>query len=197
MRLSLTILLFAFLSGCGIELTQPAPEKERFLLPEPPAQVAPAARPREGALRIGRFGVIDPFEREGLVWRESELEYRADYYNEFFSPPGTLIRSRVAAYLAEARPFQRVLAEERLGAPWELRGTVTALYGDLREKGRPAAVMAIHFYLVREENGEVVFDRVYRERVALPNASPEALVRGYGDALYRILGALSRDLAAQ
>jgi hypothetical protein len=42
----------------------------------------------------------------------------------------------------------------------------------------------------------VVFDRTFRERVALKANTPQALVQGYNEALTRILAALERELAA-
>jgi cholesterol transport system auxiliary component len=187
------------LSGCltGCKLTQPAPVKQAFLLHV--AQVQ-ATRPRQaGALQVGRFRVAAPFEGKGLVYRTGELRYESDFYNEFFVSPAVMVTERVAERLAQARPFDAVLGSGNgLEAPWRLQGLVTELYGDVRERGRPAAVLAIQFYLVRADEvpERVVYDRSLRRQVALPDASPEALARGLGTALEQILSELDADLRA-
>ena len=52
-------------------------------------------------------------------------------------------------------------------------------------------------YVLIDETGvrpKAVLERTIAKRVDLPRASPDALVRGYGDALAESLGELSKDL---
>jgi len=57
-------------------------------------------------------------------------------------------------------------------------------------------VLAVQFALVDQTGArpKAVLERAIARRVDLPRASPDALVRGYGDALAQILAELSRDL---
>jgi hypothetical protein len=57
-------------------------------------------------------------------------------------------------------------------------------------------VLAVQFALVDQTPArpKAVLERTIARRVDLPRASPDALVRGYGDALAQILTELSTDL---
>jgi len=187
--------LGALLVG-GCSLGQPPPAKELFLLQ--PGEAAASPAPRAGALKIGSFGVVAPFEGRGLVYRTSEVNYASDFYNEYFVAPGAMIGQHVASYLSRARPFETIVIDSRSAARYELRGVVTELYGDLRDKAQPAARLAIHVYLVRTDGAidRVLLDRVLQQRVALPDASAAALVKGLGSALDAALATLSSELAS-
>ncbi|CAH1903657.1 putative ABC_trans_aux domain-containing protein [Candidatus Nitrotoga sp. HW29] len=186
------LLLLAMLGGCSFNMTQPARETGRFVIPEPPANTAASTTPRPGVLGIGRCIVTPPFDVRGLVYRTDELRYQADYYNEFFAAPDESIRSRIAGYFAHAKPYESVILAENLNASYELRATIKEIYGDIRDQARPAAVLTIHWYLLRNSS-EVLLDREYSEHVLLPDGSPEALMRGFGSGLYRMLNLLVRE----
>jgi hypothetical protein len=66
---------------------------------------------------------------------------------------------------------------------------VTELYGDFRSGRTPVAVMTIQFTLVdlRGVSTKVRLEQTIARRIELPEASPAALVRGYGQALGEIL----------
>jgi hypothetical protein len=57
-------------------------------------------------------------------------------------------------------------------------------------------VLAVQFALIDQSGARprAVLERTIAGRADLPQASPDALVRGYGDALAEILGELSTDL---
>jgi len=183
------------LAGCAY--TQPKPVKKTFLLPM--AEVAAATVRHPGTLKVGSFRVATPFEGKGLVYRTDELSYESDYYHEFFVYPEAMIAQRVTDWLQQLKPFEVILPpDSRIDAPYRLHSVVTELYGDVRDKNRPAAVLAIQFYLSRSDRGpeRVIYNQDIRQRVSLADASPEALVRGLGTALERILAELSRQLQA-
>ncbi|NUZ07828.1 membrane integrity-associated transporter subunit PqiC [Schlegelella sp. ID0723] len=181
------------LAGCG--LTQPPPVKESFMLA---SRAAPTASPRPHAatLRIGSFGVVAPFEGRGIVFRTTEVNYQSDFYNEFFVAPGAMVRERVGAYLTAARPFRSIALDPRVAGRYQLRGVVTQMLGDVRHKAAPAAVLAIHFYLVATDPpaDRLVYDRLVEQRVALPDTSARAVVDGLGAALDQVLATLADDL---
>ena len=185
----------ALLAIAGCSLTQPQPVKEAFLLQFGNAP-APAPRPHPGTLRIGTFGVVAPFEGRGLVYRRSDYQYVSDFYNEYFVSPGAMIRERIGAYLTQARPFENIAIDAQVGARFQLRGVVTQLVGDVRDKAAPSAVLAIHFYLVATDAAadRPLLDRVIERRVPLRDASAGALVEGLSRALDGVLAALAQEL---
>jgi len=73
-----------------------------------------------------------------------------------------------------------------------LEATVTELYGDFRPGRGPAAVLAIQFALIdtAAPRPRTVLARTLARRIELPEASFDALVRGYGSALAEILAEL-------
>jgi cholesterol transport system auxiliary component len=192
LRWLLPVLLVA-LAACSF--TQPAPVKETFLLRAGDVPVAPKSHP--GALKVVDFRVAPPFQNRGLVYRVDDLRYESDFYNQFFIFPDAMITNIVAERLGQAKPFEVILPpSSRLDAPYRLHGLVTELYGDVRDKSRPAAVLAIQFYLSRSGTDQVIYDQTLKQRVSLADASPESLVRGLSTALQQILAELGRQLQA-
>jgi hypothetical protein len=75
-----------------------------------------------------------------------------------------------------------------------LEATVTELYGDFRP-GRPAAVQFVLIDLTGARP-KAVLERTIGSRVDFPQASPDALARGYGTALADVLAQLVAALRA-
>src|SRR5262245_63535343 len=94
-------------------------------------------------------------------------------------------------------PFQSVAHPDSVrAASYILEATVSELYGDFRPGHAPAAVVTVQFALLdlTGARSKVVLERTISQRVNLPQASPDALVRGYGTALVEILAELQKDL---
>ena len=79
-----------------------------------------------------------------------------------------------------------------------LEASVTALDGDFRAGRPPAAVMAVQFALIDQTGArpKMVLERTIDGRMDIPEAAPDALVRGYGRALGGILAQLVPELSA-
>jgi ABC-type uncharacterized transport system auxiliary subunit len=77
-----------------------------------------------------------------------------------------------------------------------LEGSVNALYGDFRNLNKPAAVLEIEFFLHNEDsaNPGIVLQKRYIKTVPLSGRSPEALIKGWSQALESILADLNTDL---
>ena len=148
---------------------------------------APAAKSQPGTLRVGTIGVAAPYRGKALVFRQSELGYDADFYTEFLVAPSPMIGEATARALEGARVFARVIPP---GAPpdgdWVLDGFVGALYGDRRDPARPAAELAITWYLSRADaaTSTPFWSKEYRRRVPVSgttaDAHADAIVRGAG-----------------
>jgi hypothetical protein len=78
-----------------------------------------------------------------------------------------------------------------------LEATVAELYGDFRKGRPPAAVLAMQFALIDQAGARqrVMYESTIARRVDLPQASPDALVRGYGKALEEILSQLVPEIS--
>ena len=148
---------------------------------------------------MGRIGLQPPYGGTSFVYRVGELRYETDPYNGFIASPNELLGHQIAEWLRRAGLFAAVREPASpLTGDYVLEGLVIDLYGDVRDAAMPAAVLAMELYVRRASaDRALAFDRTYTQRVSIDDASPEALARGYGTALARILEALERDLAAQ
>jgi ABC-type uncharacterized transport system auxiliary subunit len=194
-RLLALVAAVALVGGCA--LSRPAPVKQVFLLEA--AVPAPAAKPQPGTLRVGTVGVAAPYRGKALVFRQSELGYDADFYTEFLVIPSAMIGDATARALDGARVFARVIPP---GAPpdgdWVLDGFVGALYGDRRDPAKPAAELAITWYLSRADaaTSTPFWSKEYRRRVPVSGTTADAHATALSAALGEIAADLARDLAA-
>lgn len=192
-RLAIAICTSLVLSGCSIG--EPIPRATTYVV-ELPATTPTAAR-RPETLRMGNVRVAAAFSGDGLVYRMDEVRYTADPYNAFITEPARMLGNRMAEWLDRAGPFQSVAQPDSArGAPYILEATVSELYGDFRPGRPPAAVVTVQFALLdlTGARSKTVLERTIGRRVEIQEASPDALVRGYGTALAEILGELQKDL---
>jgi len=197
-RLALVVgaALLIALAGCSV--TRTSPVKQMYLL-EPPLPSAPVAKTQPGALRIDAFNVASPYRGRSFVFRTTDLQFESDFYNEFIVSPAANIADATAHGLQRAKAFDQVLAP---GAPvdadWLLEGFVSALYGDNRQAGRPAADVTISYFLSRAEGGRGVpfWTRQYAKRVEYSGTSASAYAEAVNKAVGEIIGELARDLSA-
>jgi len=196
-RIAVAAALAVSLVACG--LSRPAAVKQTFLLQSPTATAPAATTPRASTLKIGAVAVAAPFRGKSLVYRQEELKYESDFYNEFFVPPGAMLSDGLSAYLSTAGVYKDVLpASANADGDFVLEGFVSELYGDNRVASKPAAVLTARFFLIdnRRPGGVPVWQTEFKQRVALPNTSAEALVTGLNTAWSAILRDLARELAA-
>jgi len=182
-------------SGCVGALKSDYPERRFYPLSaeRPGSAAAPA---KEGVLRVRRFTASKVSEGSELVTRRAETEYETDFYNAFFVPPATQLTEQTHRWLGSSGLFSAVVGTgSSLVETHVLEGNLIALYEDRRQAA--LSVMEIQFMLVRlsTEPTAVVFQKSYREAVAVTADGPEGIVRGWNGALGRILAALEADLA--
>ena len=186
------LLIQAFFSGCISY-----PQKHTFMLN---ADRETTARPvlTEKPLIVSRFRSAPQYESKGFVYRKGELDYESDYYNEFLALPGSMISEEVRKWLAKSGLFRFVSDSQDIEeSHYNLDGSVTALYGDYSQGMPPHAVLEIRFSLSQKskDRSAIVFQRDYREQIPVKGNSPEQLVRGWNEALRKILTALEEDLS--
>ena len=186
------------LAGCS--LGRPVPETTLFVI-ESDRGVARQAEPGlPETLRVGAVRVAAPFAGNSLVYRLGDVRYVTDPYNAFGADPGAMLGGRIAQWLDGAGAFRAVAQPgSARPSPYVLEVSVTELYGDFRSAKAPAAVLAMQFALIDHSGPRPTssYERSYSHSVELPQASPEALVRGYGTALSQILAQVAVELSAQ
>jgi cholesterol transport system auxiliary component len=149
-------------------------------------------------LRVGTINVAAPFRGKAFVYRLDELRFETDFYVEFLVPPAAMLAEQTARALAHARPFARVTGPGGSGdAEWVLDGFASALYADTREAGKPAAELALTFFLTPAGGSAQtpVWTREYRRHAPMRDSSPVAYAQALNAAFGEIVGELARDLA--
>ena len=191
------LIVAATLAACA--LSRPSPVKRTFLL-EPTLPTAASATPKPLAVRVGVVHVAAPFRGKAFVFRETDLRYESDYYDEFFIAPAIMFSDATAKGLAASNVFRRVIP---FGAAsdegnYVLDGFVSELYADTRDAAAPVAVITVTYYLTPSNviGSGVAWSREYRQRTKVSGTGPDAVARGWNAALTAILADLAKDLAA-
>lgn len=188
-------LVFA-LGGCVAgAFERPPPHKSSFVL-DPGVPEAAAGTPAAGVLRVERVYVDPRYERSGFVWRGPDGTWDTDFYNEFFVPPGEMLRTLAIDWLDRAGVAEAVVRDPAPSARWRLRLEVEALYGDRRDAAAAEAVLGLKARLLEVADGRpaLVLDRRYEAREPAAGPEPTQLVDAWNRALARVLGALAADL---
>ena len=157
----------------------------------------PVAKTQPGSLRVGPVAVGAAFRGKQFVFREADLKYETDYYNEFLVAPAANIGEAVARALTAAKVFTAVLPGATTADPdWTLDVFVGSLYGDGRAMDKPAAVLSVTFFLRKGEGSVPVWSKTYDRRVPFTTGSAASYVAAQNTALGDVLAELTRDLAA-
>jgi uncharacterized lipoprotein YmbA len=189
----LTVVLI--LVGCA---GRSAVERSTFVLDVARSGEASASG-SDGVLRVRTLRVSPKYEGKGFVYRSGDLLFETDYYNQFFTPPDTMITEEVRDWLLSSGLFRQVVDYTGQAEHTHiLEGEVLELYGDYSERGgsRPKAALGIEFFFMEDVSGEskVLLQKRYRRSVPAQGQAPSAMVQGWNDALEKILMDLEEDL---
>jgi len=197
-NIALTSTVAFLLAACSIG--KPVPQATTYLVePAVPAERLSATHGSEVA-HMGNVRVAAAFAGSGLVYRTDDVTFVSDPYEAFIADPRAMLGNQMASWLDRAGPFKAVTQpDSMLPATYTLEANVTELYGDFRPGRTPTAVMGVQFILIDVDavNSGRVFERTITRRVPLEQASPAALVRGYGKAASEILSEVAAELGSK
>ena len=189
--------LLALCAACvGIERSYP---DKRYYVLEVPAKANPSNPAASETLEVSNIRVSPRYADRSFVYRTSESGYESDFYNQFLVAPTSLITEEVRKGLIETQNFKHVIGSANQSQPsYVLEGTVNALYGDFRNADSPRAVLEMEFFLSSEIPAKpgILMQKRYAKSIPLTGRSPEALVKGWNQALEEILTSLAADLKA-
>jgi len=189
------LLLFVLSAGC-VSLERSYPEKRYFVveLAENTQRSNPAG---DQTLLVSGLRVSPRYADKSFVYRTSEAGYESDFYNQFLTSPDIMLSEELRKGLAASPAFKYVVGpSSQLQPNYVLEGSVNALYGDFRNLDKPTAVLEIEFFLHNEDivNPGIVLQKRYTKTASISGRSPEALVKGWSQALGAILTELNGDL---
>ncbi|HEY7166012.1 MAG TPA: ABC-type transport auxiliary lipoprotein family protein [Candidatus Binatia bacterium] len=190
------LLLLLFISGC-VNLQRSYPDRHYFAL-EAAAVEKPANPGGSGILEVSNLSISRRYEGQNFVYRTSDTGYETDFYNNFLILPAAMITEEVRKSLEQSRLFAYVIGPSSdLPANYVLEGSVNALYGDFSSSG-PKAVIEIQFFLTQSASADnqVLLAKTYSQSAPVASKTPEALVKGWDQALNAIIASLITDIDA-
>lgn len=194
------ILLCALVTGCG-GLSKKYPERTYYMFEVPAVKEKQPTVPG-AVIDVWKFEISPGSTGNEFIYRMSDVNYKSDFYNQFFRPPSSLLTEVTARYLGDSGLFSGVVTSaSQSDANYYLESNVVKLYGDYR--AAPKAVMEIQFFLLQYvvndtegDSSKIVYSKTYSAEVPIASASAGELMRGWNTALGDILGALLTDLSA-
>jgi len=193
-----SFLLFITLAiGCP-SVNKPYPERTYFLfeVSDPPKNVATV---KGATLDINRFSISPSSEGREFIYRITDLEFRTDFYNQFFRPPTTIMTETVRQWINKTGLFEDVLNPVSLAiANYSIEGNIVELFGDYRNQDAAKAVLRIQLFLLKiSEDGsdpQILLSKTYTSVKPIAIASPQNLMNGWNLALEDILNEFLVDL---
>lgn len=193
----LFLIMAVFIAGCP-SVSKPYPERTYFLF-EVPAPSQTLTTIPGTMLDVNRFSISPRSEGREFIYRTTDLEYKTDFYNQFFRPPTTIMTETVRQWLNQSGLFEDILnPASQAVANYTIEGNIVELYGDYRNQASANAVMSIQLFLLKiSEDGSdptILLSKTYTSEQPIGQASPQSLMNGWNLALEDILGEFLGDL---
>jgi len=158
------------------------------------AQAPEAATGSNYVLAIKRITVAAPFAGQSFVYRTSEFSYEQDPYAQFLVSPEEGLAEPLRAWFRNSGIFRAVTeAGSARKALIAAEVTMQELYGDFRDRARPAAVLTVRMTFLDARSGAVLVERNFSRRVPLKARTAAALMAGWNEALEQIVSEASEN----
>jgi len=194
------VALLAFTSTfCGC-LSRPPLNMQTFAFSTPvlPTTNGPASH---RVLGIKSLQIAPPFDGRSFVYRSGEFAYQRDPYAGFLGLPAEQLVAPVSEILRQNGCFNDVVEAGSAVQPDTLvEITITQIYGDIRQRKSPFAVLAMQVTFVDATNGltgRIILQRKYSRRIPMSSTTPASLVAGWNRALVEILAEVASDFRSQ
>lgn len=191
------ILVLVVIYGCP-SINKTYPERTFFLFElTTPDQVSQV---KGTSVDVNRFTISPRSQGREFIYRTSDLEFKNDFYNQFFRPPDNIVTEAVRDWINQSGLFEDVLTPASQALPeYVIEGNIIDLYGDYRDESAAKAVMRIQLFLLRlSEDGSnptILLSTTYDSVQSIGTASPNALMQGWNLALEDILSEFLTDLS--
>jgi len=196
-----SFLALLLLSTACPNVNKPYPERTYFLFEVPGTTQVIKTVPNT-TLDLNRFSISPGSEGREFIYRTTDLEYKTDFYNQFFRPPDTIMTETVREWLNDTGLFVDVLNPASMAiANYTIEGNIVELYGDYRNLNAASAVLSIQFFLLKTsadfDEPQILISKTYSAEKPIGTASPQNLMNGWNLALEQILNEFLTDLSYQ
>jgi len=191
------LVLAVLATGCP-NVNKPYPERTFFLfeISNPSSTMTTV---QGSTLDVNRFSISPTSQGREFIYRTTDLEYKTDFYNQFFRPPGNIMTEAVRQWLNQSGLFEDVLTPvSQAIANYTIEGNIVELYGDYRNEASAKAVLTIQFFFLDTSEDvpdpTILLSKTYTSEQPVGTASPQNLMNGWNKALEIILNQLIIDL---
>jgi cholesterol transport system auxiliary component len=151
-------------------------------------------------LNVNRFTISPTSEGREFIYRTTDLEYKTDFYNQFFRPPDNIMTEAVRQWLNQTGLFEDVLTPvSQAIANYTVEGNIIELYGDYRNQTSANSVLTIQFFFLNTSvdtpDPTILLSKTYSSVQPIGTASPQSLMNGWNKALEEILNEFLGDLS--
>lgn len=192
--IAISMLLICVITAGCIGFRHPPIVRKQYMLKSMPPKKIYAGK-TDKILEVNSVMVATPYSGLGFVYRVSDLDYKKDYYNMFFSSTGQQIWELTIQHLQAEKLFAHVVGDPGImQADYILYPRILELYADYRSIDKPMAVIVMHFTLLKADTTNVLLDKTYRQAIPFPTRNSVGLVNAWSLGVHNILDDLSRDL---
>ncbi|WP_027358684.1 ABC-type transport auxiliary lipoprotein family protein [Desulforegula conservatrix] len=181
------------LPGC-VKLSKPYPIKQYFVLEAKRTAQTGGAAPK-ASIRIKDPEISPLFSSKSFVYKTSNLEFKTDFYNEFFILPDKLIKTQTVEWLKKSGAFRRISPDPGEKTDFILESNIVNLYID-KTTSPNKAVLETAFFLLSGTKGadEIIWHSAHREEVQVKDDSSPAMAEAFSKSLENTLIFLENNL---
>ena len=190
--------LLLFVAGCWLTLwgcvAGPAPVDHYYRI-DAGIPAAPAAKKLEGNLQVDRLRADALTGKREILYKETAhaSTIREHPYQRWSDPPTILLQAELVSFLSAAAAADSVIsATARVRPSYVVSGRIREFERVLEPEVR--AVVEIQLAVTSAENREILVNHIYREERSAADASVEASVVAFNEAVHLIFERFLADL---